>query len=74
MDVTVCPWGREGHGDCVVLVRMKHLLEAEEPVDLNEVDRLIETARERERLLRESRQMLEQRRISDLLKERIGRG
>ena len=73
MDVTVDPCGREGHCNCVVLMRMKHLTETEERVDLDEVNRLIEWVRARERLLRESRQTLEQRRMKDLLSEKIGR-
>jgi hypothetical protein len=73
MDVTVDPCGREGHCRCVVLMRMKHLTETEERVDLDEVNKLIEWVRARERLLRESRQMLEQRRMKDLLSEKIGR-
>jgi hypothetical protein len=71
MDVTVDPCGGEGHSDCVVLKRMKHLTETEEPVDLDEVNRLIEWVRARERLLRESRQMLEQRRMRDALSRKM---
>ena len=71
MDVTVDPCGREGHRDCTVLKRMKHLTETEEPVDLDEVNRLIEYVRARERLLRESRQILEQRRMRDALSRKM---
>jgi hypothetical protein len=74
MDVTVCPCEREGHRECVVLLRAKQLSEKEGRVDLDELDTLIEWVRARERLLRESRQALEQRRIRDLLKERMGKG
>jgi len=73
MDVTVCPCEGEGHRDCVVLLRAKQLSE-EDRVDLDELDTLIEWVRARERLLRESRQALEQRRIRDLLKEKMGKG
>ncbi len=73
MDVKVCPCEGEGHRDCVVLMRARMLLEAEEPVDVDEVNRLIEWVRGRERLLRESRQALEQRRMTDLMSERMGR-
>jgi len=71
MDVTVDPCGREGHCNCVVLMRMRHLTEAEEPVDLDEVNRLIEWVKARERLLRESRQRLEQRRMRDSLSKKM---
>ena len=71
MDVTVDPCGREGHSNCVVLERMKHLTETEEHVDLDEVNRLIEWVKARERLLRESRQMLEQRRMRDALSRKM---
>jgi len=71
MDVTVDPCGREGHSNCVVLMRMKHLTETEEPVDLDEVNRLIEWVKARERVLRESRQRLEQRRRKDSLSEKM---
>ena len=71
MDVTVDPCGREGHSNCVVLMRMKHLTETEEPVDLDEVNRLIEWVKARERLLRESRQRLEQRRRKDSLSKKM---
>ena len=71
MDVTVDPCGREGHSNCVVLMRMKHLTETEEPVDLDEVNRLIEWVKARERVLRESRQRLEQRRMRDSLSEKM---
>jgi len=71
MDVTVDPCGREGHSNCVVLMRMKHLTETEEPVDLDEVNRLIERVKARERVLRESRQRLEQRRRKDSLSEKM---
>ncbi len=74
MDVTVDPCGRKGHSDCVILVRMRQLSETEDPVDLHEVDRLIEAVRARERLLRESRQALEQRRMRDLLSEKMDKG
>ena len=73
MDVTVCPCVREGHMNCVILRRMKHLSETEESIDFVEVNTLIEAARVRERLLRESRQMLEQRRMRDLMSEKMGR-
>ena len=72
MDVTVDPCGRKGHSNCVVLERMKHLTETEEHVDLNEVNRLIEWIKARERLLRESRQRLEQRRMKDSLSKKMG--
>ena len=72
MDVTVDPCGRKGHYNCVVLERMKHLTETEEPVDLDEVNRLIEWVKARERLLRESRQRLEQRRMKDSLSKKMG--
>jgi hypothetical protein len=72
MDVTVCPCEGEGHRDCAVLMRARKLSEAESPVDLEEVDTMIEWVRAREVLLRESRQALEQRRIRDLLKEKMG--
>jgi len=55
----------------VVLERMKHLTETEEPVDLDEVNRLIKGVKARERLLRESRQRLEQRRMKDSLSEKM---
>jgi len=71
MDVTVDPCGKEGHSNCVVLERMKHLTETEEHVDLDEVNRLIEWVRAREGLLRESRQMLEQRRMRDALSRKM---
>lgn len=71
MDVTVDPCGREGHCNCVVLMRMKRLTETEEPVDLDEVNRLIEWVKTRERLLRESRQRLEQRRMRDSLSKKM---
>ena len=71
MDVTVDPCGREGHSNCVVLMRMKHLTETEEHVDLDEVNRLIEWVKARERLLRESRQRLEQRRRKDSLSKKM---
>ncbi len=74
MDVTVDPCGREGHSCCVVLMRVKRLAETEEPVDLDEVNMLIGWVKARERLLRESRQTLEQRRMRDLLSEKMGRG
>lgn len=57
----------------MVLARARLLSEAEEPVDLDEVYALIEAIRARERLLRESRQALEQRRIRYLMRERMGR-
>jgi len=72
MDVTVCPCEGEGHSNCVVLMRARQLSEAEEPVDIDEVNRLIEWVRGRERLLRESRQALEQRRMRDLMSEKMG--
>lgn len=71
MDVTVDPCGGEGHSNCVVLERMKHLTETEEPVELDEVNRLIEWVKARERVLRESRQRLEQRRRKDSLSEKM---
>jgi len=71
MDVTVDPCGRDGHCNCVVLERMKHLTETEELVDLDEVNRLIKWVKARERLLRESRQRLEQRRMKDSLSEKM---
>jgi hypothetical protein len=71
MDVTVDLCGREGHSDCLVLKRMRHLTETQEPVDLDEVNTLIEWVRARERLLRESRQMLEQRRMRDALSRKM---
>ena len=74
MDVTVSPCEREGHRYCEVLMRVKRLSEAETPVDLEEVDTLIEWVKVREVLLRESRQALEQRRIRDLLYEKMGKG
>jgi len=55
-------------------MRVKRLSEAETPVDLEEVDTLIEWVKVREVLLRESRQALEQRRIRDLLYEKMGKG
>lgn len=72
MDVTVDPCGREGHCNCVVLKRMLFLTEKEESVDLDEVNRLIEWVKARERLLRESRQTLEQRRMRDALSKKMG--
>lgn len=73
MDITVDPCGRKGHRNCVVLKRMKYLTETEEPVDPDEVNMLIEWVGARERLLRESRQRLEQRRMRDMLNEKMGR-
>jgi hypothetical protein len=69
----VDPCGREGHCNCEVLDRMRHITETEEPVDLDEVNRLIEWVKARERLLRMSRQTLEQRRMRDSLSEKMGR-
>jgi len=71
MDITVDPCGMEGHNNCVVLKRMLFLTETEEPVDLDEVNRLIEWVKARERLLRESRQTLEQRRMRDSLTKKM---
>ena len=71
MDVTDDPCVREGHSDCLVLKRMRQLTETEEPVNLDDVNRLIEWVKERERLLRESRQMLEQRRMRDALSRKM---
>ena len=71
MDVTVDPCGKEGHSNCVVLKRIQYLTETEEHVDLDEVNRLIEWVKARERLLRESRQMLEQRRMRDALSRKM---
>ena len=73
MDVTVDLCGREGHCNCVVLMRMKHLTETEKRVDIDEANMLIELVKARERLLRDYRQMLEQRRMRDLLSEKMGR-
>jgi hypothetical protein len=74
MDVTVCPCEGEGHRDCVILLRAKQLSEKKGRVDLDELDTLIEWVRAREVLLRESRQALEQRRIRDLLKQKMDKG
>ncbi len=55
----------------MVLERMLYLTETEEPVDPDEVNMLIECVQARERRLRESRQMLEQRRMRDSLSKRM---
>jgi hypothetical protein len=73
MNVIVDPCGRKGHRYCELLERMRRIAEMEEPVDLDEADRLIEWVKVRERLLRTSRQTLEQRRMRDSLSEKMGR-